>query len=61
REKIMSRDPRLFHYLCMETKSSWQNVYGFVPDSARNLDAMFDDRRHFVDSVLGTTGAVPSK
>ncbi len=52
REKIMSRDPRLFHYLCMETRSSWQNVYGFVPDSARNLDALFDERRHFVDSAL---------
>lgn len=55
REKIQSRDEKLFHYLCMETRRMWENVYGFDPGSAKNLDSLFDRRRLYMDSL----GLVP--
>ncbi|MCB1322623.1 MAG: hypothetical protein KDK34_20355, partial [Leptospiraceae bacterium] len=45
KEKIESVDPALFLYLCMETRRMWDRVFGFVPSSGKNLDALFDQRR----------------
>lgn len=52
RKKIQDRDPRLFLYLCMETQRMWEGVFGFVPGSAKNLDALFDERRRYMDDAL---------
>ena len=48
RKKINSVDPRLFLYLCMESKRMWQNVFDFVPDSGKKLDALFEERRKYL-------------
>lgn len=53
RKKIHEHDPRLFLYLCMETRRMWQGVFGFAPDSAKRLDALFDERRRHLDSLSG--------
>ncbi len=45
RRKIESVDPRLFLYLCMETRRMWESVFDFVPGSSKNLDALFEKRR----------------
>lgn len=47
--KIDAINPELFLYLCMETQRLWQGVYGYVPDSAKNLDALFEKRRQFIN------------
>ena len=46
--KIESVDPRLFLYLCMESQAMWQNVFGFVPESGKKLDALFEQRRQYL-------------
>lgn len=46
RKKIESVDPRLFMYLCMETKRMWERVFDYVPESAKNLDALFEKKRN---------------
>lgn len=51
REKIQSIDKRLFLYLCMETRRMWEDVFHFVPGSAKNLDEGFDRRRLYMDSI----------
>lgn len=48
--KIESVDRRLFLYLCMETRRMWQDVFGSVPGSGKNLDALFEERRQYLDS-----------
>jgi spore photoproduct lyase len=53
KQKIESVDPKLFLYLCMETRRMWQDVFEFVPDSGKNLDLLFEQRRQFIDGVLG--------
>lgn len=52
RKKIQDSDPRLFLYLCMETQRMWEGVFGFVPGSAKNLDALFDERRRYMDDAV---------
>ena len=49
--KIESVDPRLFLYLCMETQKMWSSVFGFVPGSGKNLDALFEKRRLQMESL----------
>jgi spore photoproduct lyase len=51
REKIQQVDRRLFMYLCMETQWMWDNVFGFVPSSAKNLDQMFETRRQEIERI----------
>lgn len=51
KKKIEAVDPKLFLYLCMETQPIWQDIFGFVPDSARNLDALFEKRRQYMASL----------
>ena len=52
RDKIQSVNPRLFLYLCMETRRMWEKVFDFVPDSAKNLDGLFEQRRLYTDARL---------
>jgi len=62
RKKIKQTNPKLFVYLCMETRRMWEGVFGFVPDSAKNLDSLFDQRRHYMDSLsdgVTVTGTQP--
>lgn len=51
RGKIESVDKRLFLYLCMETRRMWEDVFHFVPVSAKKLDQGFDERRLYLDSL----------
>ncbi len=51
KNKIESINPKLFMYLCMENKQSWQNVFGFVPSAPKILDHLFEQRREYVESV----------
>lgn len=51
RKKFHEHDPRLFLYLCMETRRMWQGIFGFAPDSAKRLDALFDERRRSLDAA----------
>ena len=51
RAKVQAVDPKLFLYLCMETKRMWEDVFQFVPESAKNLDAGFEERRNYMDSL----------
>ncbi|MBL8022528.1 MAG: hypothetical protein JNM27_22815 [Leptospirales bacterium] len=60
REKIQSVDKRLFLYLCMETRRMWEDVFHFVPESAKNLDIGFEERRVYLDS-LRPSGAGASR
>lgn len=53
KRKIESVDPKLFLYLCMETRRMWENVYGFTPESGKNLDALFEERRQFMEARSG--------
>ena len=57
RNKVALTDPKLFLYLCMETRRMWENVFDFVPGSAKNLDELFEKRRQFIDTVTGVTPA----
>jgi len=52
RKKIETVDPRLFLYLCMETQRMWEKVFQFVPESGKNLDALFEKRRQFIESIV---------
>ncbi|MCR9144109.1 MAG: hypothetical protein NXI24_17810 [bacterium] len=61
KQKIESVDPKLFLYLCMETRRMWEDVFDFVPDSGKNLDALFEERRQFIDGVLGVPPLAGSK
>lgn len=51
RRKLAEIDPKLFLYLCMETRHMWSRVFDFVPDSAKNLDAAFEERRLFTEGL----------
>ncbi len=51
KKKIESIDPKLFLYLCMETQHTWQELFGFIPTSASNLDALFEERRQYMAQV----------
>ncbi len=51
KKKIEAVDPRLFTYLCMESQHMWKNVYGFVPNSGKKLDALFDKRRQYLEEL----------
>ena len=51
KEKILSVDPKLFLYLCMETKSMWNYVFDYVPSSSKNLNASFEKRRLYMESL----------
>ena len=58
RRKIAETDPKLFLYLCMETRHMWDRVFDFVPDSAKNLDAAFEERRRYMDGPARSPVAV---
>jgi spore photoproduct lyase len=45
------KDPKLFSYLCMETRYMWEKIYHFVPESSKNLDEYFDNRRKYVQTI----------
>lgn len=62
RKKIETIDPALFSYLCMETKRTWQDVVGNVPDSKKNLDLLFEERRRSLGSPVApaTGGTAPT-
>jgi spore photoproduct lyase len=45
KKKINSFHPDLFTYMCMETRNIWENLEGSAPDSAKNLDEQFENRR----------------
>ena len=51
RKKIAQLDSRQFLYLCMETQRMWDRVFGHVPESARKLDAGFEDRRRYIENL----------
>ncbi|MBE7438295.1 MAG: radical SAM protein [Spirochaetales bacterium] len=57
RKKIETIDPALFSYLCMETRRTWQDVVGSVPDSKKNLDLLFEDRRRALASADSSSGS----
>ena len=46
KRKIETIDPKLFLYLCMESKRMWQKVFNFIPDSEKNVDVLFTQRRN---------------
>ncbi len=50
--KIESVDPRLFLYLCMESRKTWKDVFGFIPSSAKALDSLFEERRKSLESSI---------
>ncbi len=37
-------DPKLFIYLCMESKEVWERVFGWAPESSQHLNQMFEER-----------------
>ena len=45
KKKIHGFHPDLFTYMCMETKNTWETLETAVPDSAKNLDGQFENRR----------------
>lgn len=51
KEYIQKKDPKLFFYLCMETQYMWDKVFQFIPESSKNLDSLFDQRRIYIDSL----------
>ena len=51
RKKIESVDPRLFLYLCMESRRVWEEVFHFAPDSGKKLDALFEKRRKYLAAL----------
>ncbi len=59
RKKIAALDPRQFLYLCMETRRMWEQVTGHIPESARRLDAGFEERRQYVDARTQGSALVP--
>ncbi len=58
RRKVGEVDPKLFLYLCMETRHMWDRVFDFVPDSAKNLDAAFEARRLYMEEAGATAAAL---
>ncbi|GIX43235.1 MAG: hypothetical protein KatS3mg129_2968 [Leptospiraceae bacterium] len=48
---IDKKDPKLFSYLCMETQYMWEKIYQFVPQSSKNLDSYFENRRIYMESL----------
>ena len=50
KNKINSIDSKLFLYLCMENKQSWENVFGFIPSSPKVLDELFEKRRVYISN-----------
>lgn len=45
-DKIERVAPGTFHYMCMETKSMWEQVYGHAPENPRILEARFDQKKN---------------
>ena len=50
KNKIDEVDPKLFVYLCMETRYMWKNVFGYVPETSKKLDELFEDRRKYLSA-----------
>ncbi len=51
KKKIESVDPNIFLYLCMESKRMWQNVFGFIPETGKELDSLFEKRQQYLRNI----------
>ena len=50
RSMIREKDKEMFVYLCMETQSMWERVFGFIPKNPNQIEQGFEKRRQFISS-----------